>query len=183
MVGRSSEPEARAPLDDIERRMLAVLVEDGRLSVNELASRVGVSRATAYARFDRLRRSGVITGFRAEIDPRALGLTIAAVILVNVNQGEWPTLRRELAALPGVEYVALTSGGFDFLLMVRVADIESLRDVVLYRVARMRAVRSTQTVFILDEVRPLSAHPPAAEGGSIAGEGASPAPPAGPVSQ
>src|SRR5690242_15448223 len=57
-----------AVLDDIDRRIVAALVDDGRISINELAARVNVSRATAYARFERLRSAGVITGFRAEVD-------------------------------------------------------------------------------------------------------------------
>jgi DNA-binding Lrp family transcriptional regulator len=52
-------------LDDVDRRMLGILVDEGRMSVNELAARVNVSRATAYSRFERLRRDGVITGVRA----------------------------------------------------------------------------------------------------------------------
>jgi DNA-binding Lrp family transcriptional regulator len=140
-------------LDGVDRRLLAALVDDGRISVNELAARAGVSRATAYSRFERLRAEGVITGFRAEVSPSALGVTIAAMILVNVDQGAWAAVREELVHLPGVEYVAVTSGGFDFIVLVRVRDIESLRDVVLQRLHRIPAVKTTQTVFVLDEDR------------------------------
>jgi DNA-binding Lrp family transcriptional regulator len=164
-IKASSEPVSpvhpstpRRPLDDIDRRLLAVLGVDGRISVNELATKANVSRATAYARFDRLRADGVITGFRAEVDPAALGYSIAALILVNVDQGQWRVVLDELAKLPGVEYVALTSGGFDFALLVRVPDVAALRDVVLVRLQGMPAVRSTQTIFVLDENRrPLGA--------------------------
>jgi DNA-binding Lrp family transcriptional regulator len=147
------EGGAVRPPDEIDRRILATLVEDGRCSVNELAARAGVSRATAYARFERLRGDGVITAFRAEVDPGALGYTIAAMILVNVDQGDWSSVREQLAELPGFEYLAVTSGGFDFVVIVRVADVATLRDVVLYRLHRIAAVRSTQTVFVLDEER------------------------------
>jgi Lrp/AsnC family transcriptional regulator, leucine-responsive regulatory protein len=143
---------ARAP-DGVDRRLLAALVEDGRISVNDLAAKAGVSRATAYARFERLRADGVITGFRAEVNPSALGVTIAAIILVNVEQGAWATVREELVHLPGFEYLAVTSGGFDFIVVVRVRDVESLRDVVLQRLHQIPAVKATQTVFALDEDR------------------------------
>ena len=140
-------------LDEVDRRILAVLAEDGRVSVNELAARSGVSRATAYARFDRLQADGVVTGFRAEIDPGAVGRDVVAIVLVNVEQGQWPSLRAQLVHLPGVEYVGLTSGGFDFIVFVRCPDIRALRDVVLLRLQGMEAVRGTQTVFVLDEQR------------------------------
>lgn len=144
------------PLDDVDRRMLCVLVDEGRISVNELAARVGVSRATAYARYDRLVADGVISRFRADVDPHAIGLDVAALILLHVEQGSWPSARDKVSRLPGVEYVAMTSSEFDFVLLVRAPDIAALRDVVLYRLQSMPEVRSTQTIFILDEER----HPP-----------------------
>jgi Lrp/AsnC family transcriptional regulator, leucine-responsive regulatory protein len=140
-------------LDDVDRRMLSILVDEGRASVNEVASRAGISRATAYTRYDRLLADGVIRGFRADIDPHAIGLDIAAMIMINVEQGSWPTTRDKVSRLPGVEYVAVTSGEFDFVLLVRVPDIAALRDVVLYRLQGMPEVRSTHTVFVLDEER------------------------------
>jgi DNA-binding Lrp family transcriptional regulator len=133
--------------------MLGILVDDGRMSVNELAARAGVSRATAYARYDRLVADGVIRGFRADVDPHAIGLDVAAMILINVEQGSWPTTRDKVSRLPGVEYVAMTSGEFDFVLLVRMPDIAALRDVVLYRLQGMPEVRSTHTIFVLDEDR------------------------------
>ncbi len=133
--------------------MLSILVDDGRMSVNELAARAGVSRATAYARYDRLVADAVIRRFRADVDPHAIGLDVAAMILINVEQGSWPTTRDKVSRLPGVEYVAMTSGEFDFVLLVRVPDIAALRDVVLYRLQGMPEVRSTQTIFVLDEER------------------------------
>ena len=147
------------PVDDVDRQILEELVHDGRIAINELAGRVGVSRATAYARFDRLVEDGVITGFRAEVDPGALGYAITAMILVNVEQGEWSSVREQLVQLPGFEYLAVTSGGFDFVVLVRVRDVASLRDVVLHRLHRIMAVKTTQTVFVLDEDRRVGSAP------------------------
>ena len=144
------------PLDDIDRRLLAVLTTDGRISVNELAQRANVSRATAYSRFDKLQASGVVTGFRAVVDPARAGITVTALVLVNVDQQAWTVDLDEFADLPGVDHVALTSGAFDLALMVRVPDVGALRDVLLVRLQGMRQVRTTQTIFVLDEQhRPL----------------------------
>jgi DNA-binding Lrp family transcriptional regulator len=146
-------PDGPLELDEIDRRMVAVLADDGRISINELATRVNVSRATAYARFERLRERGVVTSFRAEVDATKLGYATAALVLVNVHQRDWRTARDELAALPGVEYVALTSGGFDFVVLVRVPSSAALRDVLLVRMHALPSVRGTQTIFVLDEQR------------------------------
>lgn len=142
-------------LDDIDRLLVSELVSDGRLSVNALAERTNISRATAYGRFRRLCDSGVIRGFSAVVDPARVGLPITALILVNVEQSNWKVVRDELMALPGLEYLAFTSGGFDMVLLVRVPDVVALRDVVLVRLHGSRYVRSTQTIFVLDEDRPV----------------------------
>ena len=150
MPARSSP---REPLDDVDRRLLRLLTEDGRVSVNELANRAHISRAAAYARFDRLRESGVITGFTATVEPEKVGLPVAALVLVNVDQAHWAQVRDDIQALPGLEFLAFTSGAFDMVLLVRVPDIHALRDVVLVRLHGIPHVRTTHTNFVLDEQR------------------------------
>ena len=144
-------------LDEVDRDIVTALVEDGRRSVNAVAQLAGVSRATAYQRLERLLSTGVITGFSAQVDPHKAGLPIAALILVNVEQNAWQEARDELMSLPGLEYMAFTSGVFDMVLLVRVPDVVSLRDVVLVRLHGSAHVRSTQTIFVLDEKRPSAA--------------------------
>lgn len=141
----------RISLDGTDLAILRELKQNARISINELASRVSVSRATAYARLERLRAEGAIKGFTAVFDPDVIGLGVAAVVLVNVEQHQWRESLTELAALPGVERVLLTSGTSDFALIVRVAGIADLRDVLLGRLQAMPNVKSSQTIFILDE--------------------------------
>jgi DNA-binding Lrp family transcriptional regulator len=140
-------------LDETDLAIVAALVDDGRVSVNELARQVNVSRATAYARLERLRAGGVITGFTAVVDQAKLGLPLAALLLLNVDQHSWRELSAELRQIPGFEYLALTSGEFDMVLLVRVPDIAALRDVVLVKLTAMPQIRTTRTIFVLDELR------------------------------
>lgn len=142
----------RMTLDDVDRAILRELQRNARISVNELANRVSVSRATAYARLERLRNEGAIKGFTAVFNPDVIGLGVAAVVLVNAEQHSWQETLTELAALPGVERVLLTSGTSDFALLVRVCDIGDLRDVLLGRLQAMPNVKSSQTIFILGEL-------------------------------
>jgi DNA-binding Lrp family transcriptional regulator len=95
----------------------------------------------------------VIRRFTVDADPRALGLTITALVQVDIEQHTWRELSARILALPGVEYVGLTTGTFDLVLVVRAPDMETLRDVVLERLQSMPDVRSTQTSFVLDELR------------------------------
>jgi DNA-binding Lrp family transcriptional regulator len=145
--------EKSSELDDTDRRIVALLRDDGRMSVNEVATHVHVSRATAYARLERLRSSGVITGFGADVDPAKIGLPVTALILVNLEQRNWPSVHDALGAIPGVEWSAFTSGTFDMALLVRMKDVQALRDVVLVQLHGLKFVKSSQTVFLLDEER------------------------------
>ena len=131
--------------------MIDELRADGRASVPALAEQLGIGRATAYSRFDRLVDDGVIQRFTAIVDPATLGLDVAALIMVNVRQGEWRAAQTQLAALPAVEWVGLATGEFDIVLLVRCEDLHRLRDVVLVELHAVPAVVSAQTVGLLDE--------------------------------
>ncbi len=138
-------------LDEVDRQMIDELRRDGRLSVPALAERLDIARATAYTRFDRLVADGVIRGFTAVVDPVAVGLDIAALVLVNVAQESWREVQTQLVELPGVEWVGLATGPFDIVLLVRCQDLNRLRDVVLVQLHAVPGVTSAQTVVLLDE--------------------------------
>jgi DNA-binding Lrp family transcriptional regulator len=150
------EPDEAArtavPVDRIDRRILELLRDDGRLPVAALAERAGISRANAYTRLERLRGDGVIRGFAAQVDSGRLGLGIAALVLISGRQPAWRALREQLLHMPEIEYCAFTTGEYDALALVRVPDVETLRDVILERLQSSPAVRATQTIFVLDEV-------------------------------
>ena len=137
--------------DEIDQRMVDLLVADARMSINELASRAGIARTTAYTRLERLQTSGVITGFTAVVDNAKAGHPVAALIFVNLEQHSWSRARDELRRLPGLQHLFLTSGTFDAVLLVRMADLHALRDVILVELHGMPLVKSTQTIFVLDE--------------------------------
>jgi DNA-binding Lrp family transcriptional regulator len=139
-------------LDDIDRQMIDALRVDGRASAPMLAERLSIGRATAYNRLDRLIDNGTIAGFTALVDPAAVGLGVAALVLVNVHQGSWRDLRDALSALPGVEWMGLATGRFDFVLLVRGDSLEHLRDVALNELQHIDGVRSAETIVLLDEV-------------------------------
>ena len=143
--------EQSVQLDPVDRRVVEELRIDGRLSVNELATRVNVSRATAYQRLARLREAGVIRRFTVDVDHHKLGLPIAALVLVTVAQHAWRDVSDRLRRLPGVDWLALSTGSFDYVLLVRAPDIEHLRDVILEGLQAMPEVLSAQTLLLLDE--------------------------------
>ncbi|KUN86425.1 Lrp/AsnC family transcriptional regulator [Streptomyces griseoruber] len=148
MAGRSA-----VPLDDIDRQILSRLLEDGRISVRALAEQVHISRANAYTRIGRLVAEDVITGFTARLNPQRAGLGTSAYVTMSIEQNAWRDISRELRAIPFVEHVALVTGDFDALVLVRAPDNLTLRKVVLERIHAVPGVRSTRTWLVFDEVR------------------------------
>ncbi len=132
--------------------MIDLLRADGRMSAPMLADRLAVGRATAYSRLDRLTDNGTITGFSARVDPMRVGLPVSALVLINVRQGLWRDLRDSLRALPGVEWLGVATGRFDFILLIRSDSLDHLRDVALHELQQIEGVRSAETIVILDEV-------------------------------
>ncbi|GIJ76861.1 DNA-binding transcriptional regulator, Lrp family [Micromonospora phaseoli] len=150
--GRAGETgRSAAALDEVDRRILDELTQDGRISIRTLAERVHVSRTNAYARVERLLRDGVISGFAARIAPEAAGLGTSAYIALTIRQDTWREVSAELARVRYVEHVALLSGEHDVLALVRAPDNATLRDVVLDRVQRIAGVLSTRSWLVFDE--------------------------------
>lgn len=139
-------------VDDVDRQIIETLRDDARISIAALAERVAISRASAYSRIERLEAAGVIRGYTVRVDSRRLGVGVTAVVLISFRQGDWREVQAAIAAMPEVQYAVLTTGAYDALLLVRLADIEALRRFILERVQRRPEVRSSQTVLVLDEV-------------------------------
>lgn len=144
-VGRSEG------LDSVDRAIVAGLSRDGRMSVNELAGRVGVSRSTAYQRLQALEEAGVIAGYRAVVDPTAIGLDLSALVLLDLEQGDWRDVFGSLRRTPGVEYLAALSGSRDGAIVVRAPDLSTLRDVVLDQLLETPGIRATETAIVLQD--------------------------------
>lgn len=144
--GRSARP-----LDDVDRRILAELVRDGRTSVRTLAARLHISRTNAYARMERLLRDGVVTGFRARVAPEAAGLGTSAYIAITIEQNTWREVSAELAQVRYLEHAALVGGEHDVLALIRAPDNATLRDVVLTRVQSIPGVLSSRTWLVFHE--------------------------------
>jgi len=143
-------------IDDVDRALLRELLADGRLSYAELGERCHVSRSTAHARVDALRRSGVLRGFRAEVDPAALGLGIVALVFLRIRQHDWRAARDLVATVPGVESLMMCAGEYDLVATVRCRDMAEFRDVLLVRLHAIDHVVGSETAFVLDELhRPL----------------------------
>ncbi|WP_419808278.1 Lrp/AsnC family transcriptional regulator [Sphingomonas sp.] len=143
-------------LDSFDRRMLAVLASDGRITVTDLAARVGLSKTPCQVRLRRLVDSGVIVRFRAVIDATKLGLDHVAFAEVKLSDTREAALAEFNAAVrdvPEVEECHMIAGGFDYLLKVRTADVRRYRFVLGERISALPHVASTSTFVAMETVK------------------------------
>ncbi|GAA3667128.1 Lrp/AsnC family transcriptional regulator [Nocardioides ginsengisoli] len=138
-------------MDAVDLGILDILRADSRTSIREVAERLGISRASAYARVKRLVDTRVIRGFTIDVDPAALGLGLPAYIHVRIKQNTWKSFRKKAWALEEAAHVALVAGDFDCVILVRARDAEHLRELVLERIQALPEVLATQTVLVFEE--------------------------------
>ena len=146
----------RPALDRIDRAILAILARDGRISMTDLAGQVGLSKTPVTARVRRLEAEGVITGYRAELSARRLGLEHVAFIEVRLSDTREAALaefNRAVRAIPEVEECHLIAGGFDYLVKVRTEDIQAYRRVLSEQVSRLPHIAQTSTYVSMESIR------------------------------
>jgi Lrp/AsnC family leucine-responsive transcriptional regulator len=148
------------PLDDgidqFDRRIVAALQGDGRLSVTELAKRIGLSKTPCQVRLKRLMERGIIRGFRAVVDPARLGIGHVAfteVKLSDTREAALTAFRRAVLGIPEVEECHMIASSFDYLLKVRTADIRSYRAVLGERISALPHVASTSTFVAMETIK------------------------------
>ena len=151
-LARLEEDSGEVPLDDVDRRIIAELTRDGRMSVTQVAENVHISRAHAYTRIARLTGEGVLTKFTALVDPIKAGLRSSAYVTLKVSQHSWRELREQLRAIPEVHHIALVGGDFDVILLVRAIDNTDLRRVIFDQLQAMPGVQDTQTFLVFEDV-------------------------------
>lgn len=147
----------RRPLDAIDRRLIELLREDARIPNARLADEVGLAPSTCLARVRALVEAGVITGFHAALDPRALGLGLEALISVNIRAGARQTIAAfsaQVRALPEVTQVYFLGGSDDFILDVATRDSDHLREFVLEHLSSHPSVASTRTSVVFEHHAP-----------------------------
>ncbi|MFC6686573.1 Lrp/AsnC family transcriptional regulator [Jhaorihella thermophila] len=143
-------------LDRFDSAILTVLSEDGRISIADLARRIGLSKSPTQARLRRLEAEGYITGYRALIDPIRLGLDLVAFVEVRLQDTREAALAEFNAAVAKVgeiEQVHMIAGNFDYLMKVRTRSMSDYRRVLAEKVSTLPHVASTSTYVAMQAVK------------------------------
>ena len=143
-------------IDLFDRKIIDALREDGRMTVTDLAARVGLSKSPCQVRLRRLIERGYILGFRAVVDPVKLGLDHVAfteVKLSDTREAALEEFRRAVLRIREVEECHMIASSFDYLLKVRTTDIRRYREVLGERISSLPHVASTSTFVAMETIR------------------------------
>ena len=151
-------PIARVELDRFDDAILRVLAVEGRISATELARRIGLSKSPTQARMKRLEDAGIITGYRANLDPIRMGLAHVAFVEVRLSDTREAALQafnKAVMAVPELEQCHMIASRFDYLLKVRTADIQDYRRVLAEQISALPHVAGTSTYVAMEAVKEI----------------------------
>ena len=143
-------------LDRYDRQILEILQSDGRISNQDLADRIGLSPSPCLRRVRTLEESGLITGYRALLDAKKLGLSLMALIGISMDQHtpeRFANLEKTIAEIPEIlECLLITGQQSDYQLKVVVRDMDAYQDLLLNKITRIQGVTGVHTSFVLRKV-------------------------------
>ncbi len=149
--------------DRYDREILAILQSDGRISNQDLADRIGLSPSPCLRRVRVLEESGLITGYRALLDAKKLGLSLMALIGISMDRHtpeRFANLEASIARIPEVlECLLITGQQSDYQLKAVVRDMDGYQDLLLNKITRIAGVTGVHTSFVLRKVVDRTALP------------------------
>lgn len=149
-------------IDDIDRKIIAAVQNDGRITTNELAARVGLSASPCARRLRLLEEAGIIKGYTAIIDQTRVGLPVSAFASIKLERQREETLdhfAHAVANWPEVADCYLMTGQRDYLMRIVVADLAAYEQFLKDKLTRLDGVASIETSFALEQIKRSEALP------------------------
>ncbi|SNY93878.1 DNA-binding transcriptional regulator, Lrp family [Cohaesibacter sp. ES.047] len=149
-------------LDPIDRRILNNLQTEGRLTNQALSEQVGLSTTPCWRKVRQLEESGVIEGYSARLNRRAVGLGVLAFIRVKIDshdREESEQFAEQVQTLKMVIACYSLAGDADFLLQVVAKDLDDYADFAMNEIRRLPRIKEMQTTMVLKEIKPFSGYP------------------------
>ena len=143
-------------LDRYDQQILRLLQEEGRISNQDLADRIGLSPSPCLRRVRTLEESGIIAGYHAQLDAKKLGLTLMALIQISMDQHtpeRFKHFEEQVSKIPEVmECLLITGQSADYQLKVIVKDMDAYQELLLNRITRISGVTGVHSSFVLRRV-------------------------------
>ncbi|MEL6142475.1 MAG: Lrp/AsnC ligand binding domain-containing protein [Bacteroidota bacterium] len=138
-------------LDELDRQLLALLMEDAKRSYTDLAEQLYVSNGTIHVRMNKLREAGVVTGQTLVVNAGLLGYDVTSFLGVYLNQSsQYNTAIEDLKSIPEIVSAHYTTGVYSVFIKVVCRDTDHLRD-VLHRIQEIEGIQRTETFISLEE--------------------------------
>jgi len=139
-------------IDEVDLKILRMLQENARTPFSKIASSIGVSEATVHLRVQKLKRLGVIKGFRAAIDPVKVGKGLTAIVLLKADPLKFKEVLKKVASMDDVYEVYDVTGEYYAVLKIRTNSRESLAKII-DKIGEIEGVTSTQTMVVLRTIK------------------------------
>jgi len=146
-------------LDKLDLAILRELQKNGRITVTELASRVGLSKTPCQVRMRRLEELGYVMGYTALIDQKKLGSKHIAFVQVTMSDTKTKALQAfndAVRCIPEIEQCHMIAANFDYLLKVRTSDIDNYREVLGEKISNLPHVKQTSTFVVMEDVKDIA---------------------------
>lgn len=140
-------------MDAVDRSILAALEQDGRQSFTTLAERVGLSKTPCWSRVQSLEKSGALIGYRAEIDPRALDLSVFAFIQISIDSAKRTEFEQAVEENAAIIECHTTAGDADYLAKVICRDVDDLDALLRFNLSVMPGVQRSMTMVCLKTIK------------------------------
>lgn len=157
-----TKTESRKDLDKIDRSILKILQQEGRIAFTELGDRVGLSTTPCTERVRRLEREKVILGYHAQLNPKYLKSNLLVFVEINLayKSGDiFEEFRKAVVKLPQVQECHLVSGDFDYLLKARISEMASYRKLLGDILLKLPHVRESKSYIVMEEIKESLALP------------------------
>lgn len=146
-------------LDKIDRKILSVLADDGRITVTELAKKVGLSKTPCQIRMRKLEQNGYILGYCAMLDPERLGeghIAFVQVTLSDTRSEALNAFNEAVRHIREIEQCHMIASNFDYLLKIRTRDMSNYRKVLGEKISELPHVSHTSTFVVMESVKDRS---------------------------
>ena len=145
-------------MDDLDRRILRSLQQNGRARNVDLARACGVAPSTMLERVRRLEEHGVVRGYRAIVDPKRLGFTVQGFVSITLDRHNIEQIRRleeEIQNIPHVCACYHLTGRFDYMLHIAARDLDHLGELIKERIATIPGIGKMETFLVLSEAKSM----------------------------
>jgi Lrp/AsnC family leucine-responsive transcriptional regulator len=150
------QKESARVLDKLDRSILGILQQEGRISMKDLGERVGLSITPCIERVRRMERDGVITGYYARVDPASVGAKLLVFVEITLNQKSalaFEQFRREVLRIPEVQECHLVSGDFDYLIKARIHEMAEYRKLLGDMLLQLPGAAQSKSYVVMEEIK------------------------------